>query len=136
MNSRFLASRGGRFAHGALTLAIGMVAFAAASPPTPSTYRWLAAGTLVVIAGFIVAAVLSAAEFTGYTLLIAGMAPLAGFYYVCGALFVLGKGTTLGSAIGVVALFVFAAGILLSLRSPGGAPTSATNVGHALPAER
>lgn len=136
MNSRFLASRGGRFAHGALTLAIGMVAFAAASPPTASTYRWLAAGTLVVIAGFIVAAVLSAAEFTGYTLLIAGLAPLAGFYYVCGALFVMGKGATLGSAIGTVALFVFAAGILLGLRSPAGSPRAASKVGHAATAER
>lgn len=136
MNSRFLASRGGRFAHGALTLAIGMVAFAAASPPTAGTYRWLAAGTLVVIAGFIVAAVLSAAEFTGYTLLISGLAPLAGFYYVCGALFVMGKGTTLGSAIGTVALFVFAAGILLSLRSPAGSPRAASKVGQAATAER
>jgi len=115
MNSRFLASTGGRFAHASLTLAFALAACAAFAPATAATYTWLALGLGSVVCGFIVSAILSSKEFHWYSLAIGVLVPMAGLCYVLTLLTVLGMGSAVGSAFAAIGAFVFIAGIVLGL---------------------
>lgn len=117
MNSRFLASPGGRFANAALSLAFLVAAFAAFSDGKGDAIRGVALGLLAITAGFIVAAVLSVEKFHGYSLAVGLLVPMAGFYYVCGLQLVMGAGAGAGSAFATMGIFVLIAGIVLGLRT-------------------
>jgi hypothetical protein len=115
MNARFLASTGGRFAHAAVSLAFALAAYASFSDGGPNALRCIALGTVAITAGFIVAAVLSVAEFAGYSLAIGVLAPMAGFYYFTGLELVIGRGSAVGSSLGAMAAFFLLAGIVIGL---------------------
>jgi hypothetical protein len=126
MNSRFLASPGGRFANVALSLAFAVMAYASFSDGKAGAVRMIALGLLAVIAGFIVAAVLSVQEFQWYSLAIAVLVPMAGFYYALGVQLLTGAGAAVGSVLATMGVFVLLTGIVLGLRTSTTAPTTAS----------
>ncbi len=130
MNARFLASPGGRFANVALSLAFAVMAYAAFSDGDAGAVRMMALGLLAVIAGFIVAAILSVQDFPWYSLTIALLAPVAGFCYALGVQLVSGAGAAVGSAVATMGVFVLLTGAVLGLRTSTASKTVASGQPH------
>jgi len=125
MNSRFLASPGGRLANAALSLTFGLAAYASFANGAIETIHAIALGLIVIIATFIVAAILSVREFHWHTFSIAMLGPMVGFYYVTLLQLVTGAGPAVGSALATIGVFVLLTGIVLGLRTSGARQTGA-----------
>jgi hypothetical protein len=135
MNARFLASTGGRFAHAALSLAFLLMAYAAVSNGGPDALRWIALGTIAIIAGFIISAVLSVQDFHWYSLAMGVLVPMAGLYYFLALQLVIGRGAAIGATCATLAAFVFLAGIVIGLRPPLSSTAAGGRLGPAVPAK-
>jgi len=117
MNSRFLASPGGRLANAALSLAFLVMAYAAFSSGGTDAVKVVAAGVVTIIVGFIIATILSVADFRSYALTILFGAPPAGFYFIFGLQALSHAGAAIGSVFATIGVFVFLAGTVLSFRT-------------------